>query len=161
MWRYWFARASVPLVVGVILVAGYADGGASTRRPRSAAGSTSSPKEHVIPGRPAVYALPPGCGPAGKKFQCNPQTNAGCDRTKDESCDDDEHGGFGCYAGPNSVKEGGECDDEEGCQGGLGCDTEDDDDDGVCKRFCCTNADCGSKRCVIIDKSFGSLGFCN
>jgi hypothetical protein len=160
--RNWFTRASVPVVVGTILVAGYAEGDASTGPPGDATDAASSAKEHVIAGRPAAYTLPPGCGPAGKKFQCNPETNAGCDRAKDEACDDDERGGFGCYEGPNSVKEGGECDDEDGCQGGLGCDTDDDDGpDGVCKRYCCTNADCGSKKCVIIAKSFGSLGFCN
>jgi hypothetical protein len=160
MRHYRFARGSFPIALGALIVAGNADGGASTRPQGSTAGAPP-PKEHVIPGRPAVYSLPPGCGPAGKKFQCNPETNAGCDRAKDEACDDDEHGGFGCYAGPNSVKEGGECDDEEGCQGGLGCDTDDDDRDGICKRYCCSNADCGSKKCVGLDKGFGSLGFCN
>jgi hypothetical protein len=160
MRRYWFARATGPVFVGVTVVAGYAEGGASADPPAIIADATSG-KEHVIAGRPALYALPAGCGPAGKKFQCNPETNAGCDRTKDEACDDDDHGGFGCYEGPNAVKEGGECSDEEGCQGGFGCDTDDGDEDGVCRRYCCTNADCGSKKCVVIEKSFGSLGFCN
>jgi hypothetical protein len=160
------ARASVAIVVGIGIVVGCAEGGASTRPPGSFAGAASSSKR-VIANRPAVYALPAGCAPAGRKFQCNPVTNQGCDRAKDEACDDDEHDGFGCYPGPNAVQEGGECNDEEGpsCQGAFGCDTGDDDDpDGVCKRYCCADADCGSspsRKCVVIDKAFGSLGFCN
>ena len=165
MRRYRIARGSVAFVVGVIVVAGHAEGGASSPPPGRTAGAAPSSerptKEHVIADRPALYTLPPGCGPAGRKLQCNPVTNAGCDRAKGEACDDDEHGAFGCYRGPNEVKEGGECDDEEGCQGGLGCDTDDDDSEGVCKRYCCTNADCGAKKCVVIRKSFGSLGYCD
>jgi hypothetical protein len=107
-----------------------------------------------------VHVLPSGCGPAGKKLQCNPLTNAGCDGAKGEACDDDEHGGFGCYPGPNSVKEGAACNDDDGCTPGFGCDADDGEDEGVCERFCCTNAECGSKKCVTIDKAFGSLGFC-
>jgi hypothetical protein len=159
MRHYWIVRASVAVVGGVIVVVCCSEGGASTRPPGVAEGILWLSKD-VIAKRPAVHTLPTVCGPAGKKFQCNPLTNAGCDRTKDESCDDDEHGGFGCYPGPNSVKEGGKCDDEAGCQGGFGCEM-DDDDDGVCARYCCTDAECGSKKCLIIDKSFGSLGFCN
>jgi hypothetical protein len=157
----WIARAGAVLLVGVVVVViCSAEGVASTRRPGDAVAPVS-PSSGVIANRPAVYALPNGCGPAGKKFRCNPLTNAGCDRAKDEACDDDDHGGFGCYPGPNSAKEGGECDDDRGCQGGLGCDMDDGDEDGICARYCCTDADCGSKKCVVIDKAFGSLGFCN
>jgi hypothetical protein len=142
--RRGFARASLILAIGSVVVVFASEGDASP--PVS---------------RPAVQTLPPGCGPTGTKFQCNPLTNAGCDRAKGESCDDDDHGGFGCYPGPNTGKEGAKCDDKVGCNAGFGCDTDDDDDDeGECARFCCTNADCGSKKCTVRDKAFGSLGFC-
>jgi hypothetical protein len=134
----WITRASVALVTGIVVVVCASEGDASTLQASNAAGTSLA--TGVIPNRPAAYTLPAGCGPAGKKLQCNPLTNAGCDRAKDEGCDDDDHGGFGCYAGPNTVKEGGKCDDDDGCQGGLGCDTDDGDDEGVCRRFCCTDS---------------------
>ena len=156
MKRCWIARGSVAVVVSFVAVVWCSEGGASTSLHR-----ITSMSNGVIANRPAVYTLPPGCAPAGTKLQCNPLTNAGCDRTKDEACDDDERGGFGCYPGPNAVDEGGKCDDEEGCRGGLGCDMDDDDDDGVCARYCCKDSDCGTKKCVATNKAFGSLGFCN
>lgn len=156
MRHYWIARGSVAVVVGLLaMVCGF-EGNASSASPSGESGG-------VIAKRPAVYTLPPGCGPAGRKLQCNPLTNAGCDRSKDEACDDDDHGGYGCYPGPNSVKEGGKCDDDDGCQGGLGCDMDDGDDEGVCARFCCSDSDCGTsgaRKCVVIHKAFGTLGFC-
>jgi hypothetical protein len=162
MRHHWITGRSVvvAIVVGGIVVVCGPDGGASPRPSGDTAGDTPPPKDAIMD-RPAIFSLPASCGPAKTRFRCNPLTSAGCDRTKDEACDDDDHGGFVCYAGPNSVKEGGECNDDEGCQAGLGCDMDDDDDDGVCKRFCCTNAECGPKRCVVIDKAFGSLGFCD
>ena len=137
----WFARASVAVGVGLLIVVFSSEGEATPRRP--------------------AYTLPAGCAPAGKKFQCNPRTNEGCDRAKGEACDDDDHGGFNCYPGPNSVIEGGKCDDDNGCLGGFGCDTDDGDDEGVCKRYCCSDAECGAKKCIPNDKAFGTLGFCD
>jgi hypothetical protein len=150
---------AIMLAVGIAIVVFSPEGDASPRSAADANGATP-PSLDVPAARPVVHTLPPGCGPSGAKFQCNPLTNAGCDRTKGEACDDDDRGGFGCYPGPNTGKEGGKCDDKVGCTAGLGCDTDDDDDEGVCARFCCTNADCGAKKCTIRDTAFGSLGFC-
>lgn len=139
-------RASIVAAVGLLVRLVSAEG--------SAEGSAA------IVAKPALYVLPAGCGPAGKKLQCNPVTNMGCDRAKGEACDDDDHGGYACYAGPNDVAEGGACDDQAGCQGGLGCNMDEDDDDGVCARYCCSDAECGTKKCVTLRKAFGTLGFC-
>lgn len=161
--KHWSVVMLTCAFVGVVAAQGSAAAKSSGSRvcPLSSRGEPGSMSSAVIAHRPAIYTLPAGCGPAGKKLQCNPLTNLGCDRAKGEACDDDEHGGFGCYAGPNPVGEGGECNDEAGCQGGLGCDMDDDDDGGACARYCCSDADCGSKKCVTIDKAFGSLGFCH
>jgi hypothetical protein len=142
-------------LAGVLVVVVGAEGSASMGAP----GARSASRDGVAQ-PPALYALPAGCGPAGKKFACDPRTNAGCAAAKKEGCDDDERGGFRCYPSPSPAAEGGACDDDVGCQGGLGCDMDDDDDEGVCARYCCTNADCGSKACVVIDAAFGTLGFC-
>lgn len=130
----------------------------------SPAGMASPSTRRVIGGRPAIQVMPAGCAPPGLKFPCSPVTNAGCDGPRGEACDDDQHDGFGCYPAPNTVDQGGTCNEETGpaCRGGLGCDTGDDDDpDGRCHKYCCSDADCGGKRCEIIDKSFGTLGFCS
>jgi hypothetical protein len=165
-----YVRNRIAAVIVVGIAVGCAEGGASTPPARSAVAPSAesaaeaprSESKRVIADRPAVYALPAKCGPAGRKFQCNPVTNEGCDSAKDEACDDDEHDGFGCYPGPNAVMEGGECNDEEGpsCHGGFGCDTPESHPDGICRRYCCADGDCGAKKCVAIDKDFGTLGFC-
>lgn len=128
------------------------------------AGTTTWSAKQVIAGRPVTQTMPNGCTPAGLKFQCNPVTNAGCDSAKGEACDDDEHDGFGCYPAPNTVEEGGACNDQTGpaCRGGMGCDTGDDDDpEGLCHKYCCSDADCGGKRCQTIDATSGTLGLCS
>jgi hypothetical protein len=125
--------------------------------PRAREGAAQAPRRHV---------LPAGCVPPGKKFACNPLSNAGCDQAKGEACDDDTKGGFTCYPPPNEVEEGGECNDKEGpsCAAGMSCDTPGESNpDGVCRKLCCTGADCGraqGKRCVPVDKEYGTFGFC-
>ncbi|MDP9002217.1 MAG: hypothetical protein M3O46_19160 [Myxococcota bacterium] len=122
-----------------------------------------TPQEDHLRYGPRNYALPPGCGPAGSKFSCNPLTNAGCRAGEDEVCDDDDHGAFGCDPDSDNVKEGGECNDKEGpsCAAGMTCDTPNDSDPhGVCRRFCCTRADCPGARCMVLDRDFGTLGVC-
>jgi hypothetical protein len=112
---------------------------------------------------PAARTPPSICGRTDPRYRCDPVTNQGCDGVAGEACDDDEHEGFGCYPPPNDVGEAGSCDDDDGpsCRGGLGCDTGDDDDsEGVCRRYCCANADCAGKRCATIDPKQGALGFC-
>jgi hypothetical protein len=110
--------------------------------------------------------LPTGCVPPGKKFACNPVNNDGCDQRSGEACDDDTKGGFACYPAPNEVGEAGECNDKEGpsCAPGFSCDTPGESHpDGVCRKLCCSNADCAAaqaKRCVAVDREYGTLGFC-
>ncbi len=112
------------------------------------------------------YLLPAGCVPPGKKFACNPVSNDGCNQESGEACDDDTKGGFTCYPPPNEVDEDGDCNDKEGpsCAPGLSCDTPGDSHpDGVCRRLCCTAADCSraqAKRCVPVDPEYGTFGFC-
>jgi hypothetical protein len=122
--------------------------------------SSGAPGAAGVPG----FALAPGCGPGSRTFACNPLTNAGCNGGAGEACDDDEHGGFKCYAPPNVIKEGGDCNIVDGpsCAPGLGCSgASERDPDGECARFCCSAADCRSgEKCAVIDSAFGSLGFC-
>lgn len=61
---------------------------------------------------------------------------------------------FQCFAPPNNVPEGGACDQAAGpyCQHGLTCLA-----GTSCKRFCCTNADCGVGTCQF----FGTYGALN
>jgi hypothetical protein len=112
------------------------------------------------------YALPPGCVPPGKKFACDPLSNAGCNQGKGEACDDDTKGGFTCYPPPNEVSEGDECNDKEGpsCAPGMSCDTPGESHpDGVCRKLCCADTDCGraqARRCVPVDREYGTFGFC-
>src|SRR5512138_469811 len=75
------------------------------------------------PGLPApAYTLPRGCGPVGRRFQCDPVRNQGC--RPSAACDDDGNGGFRCYVAPNLVGAGARCDDRVGpsCLPGFTCD---------------------------------------
>lgn len=140
-------RASVAIVLVAI-------GCAPARPPAHARVATERAKEQ---------SLASGCGPSGAKYACSPITNAGCDAAAGEACDDDEHGGFGCYPAPNEVKEGGDCDDEEGpsCAPEYGCATKEGSSEGVCRKYCCDASDCaGGKNCVAVDAKVGTLGFC-
>ncbi len=108
------------------------------------------------------YRLPPGCGPAARRFRCNPLDNRGC--RPGAACDDDGNGGFRCYAAP-ALPAGAACDDNAGssCIPGFACDSGAGPGTvGVCRKFCCKATDCpGDGRCITIDPDFGSLGFCH
>ncbi|MDP9034748.1 MAG: hypothetical protein M3O50_08055 [Myxococcota bacterium] len=123
-----------------------------------------SPASQELRYGPKSFTLPAGCGPTGVKFSCNPLTNAGCRADDDEVCDDDDHGGFGCDADSDNVKESGECNDKDGpsCAAGMTCDTPNDSEPrGVCRKFCCAKADCPPPmKCVALDRQFGTLGVC-
>jgi hypothetical protein len=113
---------------------------------------------------PKIHLLPPGCGPAGGKFSCNPLTNAGCRAADGEACDDDDDDAFACFSDSDRVKEGARCNDRDGpaCEAGLTCDTiSDSDPRGICRKFCCSSNDCQApRRCSVIDRQFGALGLC-
>jgi hypothetical protein len=152
------AADPAPPSAAEVLQAGAADG----QSPLAAAGRS----KEGAPAGARRHVLPAGCVPPGKKFACNPLSNAGCDQAKGEACDDDTKGGFTCYPPPNEVEEGGECNDKEGpsCAAGMSCDTPGESNpDGVCRRLCCGGADCGraqGKRCIPVDKEYGTFGFC-
>jgi hypothetical protein len=114
-------------------------------------------------GAPRGFVLPRGCVPSGKAFACNPLNNAGCKAADGEACDDDTKGGFACYPAPNEVEEGDECNDKEGpsCAAGMSCDTPSESSpNGICRKLCCSSADCAKARCVPVDRDYGTFGFC-
>jgi hypothetical protein len=125
------------------------------------AGATMTPTPTSLGRR--LFALSAGCGPAGKEYACNPVTNAGC-RVDGEACDDDEKGGYACYPPPNEMAEGEACNDADGpsCAAGMACDNlNESNPEGLCRKLCCSNADCAApKHCQVLDRHFGSLGFC-
>jgi hypothetical protein len=86
---------------------------------------------------------------------CNPVTNAACDTAAGEACD---FGGtaFKCYPAPNTINLCQACDATNGpfCKGGETC------DNGVCAKFCCTNADCGAGMCDKTGMFPGGAGEC-
>ena len=111
-------------------------------------------------------------GGGGYAILCNPVTNAGC--AAGEECDGDVDNsndliGFICYPPPNTAKVCDTCDDMNGpyCGGGLTC-VGVSATTSVCARFCCSDADCGTGKCTMVDGSnatlFGpiapSLGVC-
>ena len=109
-----------------------------------------------------AHELPAGCAAPARKYACNPVTNAGCDSVG-EACDDDENHGFKCYAPPNDVAEGGDCNVVEGpsCKAGFVCaGATAEEPDGTCRRYCCSSADCNGRSCVPIDAKLGTLGSC-
>jgi hypothetical protein len=102
-----------------------------------------------------------GTGDAGAP--CNPVTNipcaAGltCDSTVDSNND---ISGFACFGGPNEAALCEACNTATTgplCTGGLVCANVTGDVQ-ACAHFCCTDADCGTGRCVTTDGS-GTLLF--
>lgn len=89
---------------------------------------------------------------------CNPITNEGC--AVDEICD--WGGYFQCY--PVEGTEVGLCEPCHGLDGpkcgqGLTCDS--DMSQGVCHRYCCTDADCGSSgSCIAYSFAPWNMGVC-
>lgn len=181
-----FVRRHVWASIGVALIAGGCQTESPSQPPpavpsratepviaanvKSPAERTGSSAQQAAPvdehGRygPKLYTLAAGCAPAGAKFSCNPLTNAGCNSAEDEVCDDDDHDAFACFPESERGKEGAECDDKEGpgCAAGMTCDPATKGDSrGTCRKFCCTHGDCSTpKKCVTLDREFGSLGVC-
>jgi len=77
--------------------------------------------------------------------ECNPVTNEPCDTAGGQACDVAGPIGFVCYDPPNDGLLCQECDqDTIYCAGTMTCDTE----AGLCVKYCCSNADCGTGTCV-------------
>jgi hypothetical protein len=107
--------------------------------------------------------MPTGCVPSDMTVVCNPVTNEGCDSAAGEACEYGIEEYFMCFPAPNDVDEGGACNWEEGpwCKATFVCSSDDPESpSGVCRRPCCSDADCGSKSCVVADPEFGTLGIC-
>ncbi len=149
---------------GLTLVAACAGSAASAAPPGASTAPASGGAAGAAESEPPRYALPNGCSHAGTTFVCEPLTNKGCDMSEREACDLDAHGGFECREPPNYVKEGGDCDAEDGpaCVPGLGCDgATETDPSGTCARFCCSDTDCAAgTTCRSHDEAFGTFGFC-
>ena len=105
-----------------------------------------------------VPAAPPSggsCVTLTTAIACNPVTNAPC--TTGQSCDFADMGmGYKCYDPPNDVKICGACDAQKGpfCEGGSTC------DNGLCVKYCCTDADCGAGKCDKTNMFPGGAGEC-
>ena len=129
----------------------------------AAAASSMTGGAASVPDAAAGYALAPGCAPSGT-YACNPVTNQGCNQSNGEACDDDLQGGFMCYAPPNDVALGGECNIVDGpsCAAAMVCNgASDTNANGICAKYCCSKGDCsGSAVCVSLDTQFVTLGFC-
>lgn len=98
-------------------------------------------------GAPPACVLPPGpgdgsCIPAGDPaFPCNPVTNEGCDASANEACDFESGVGSFCLVGSHDAKVCETC-SEGSCAGGHTC-----FDSPTCRRFCCSDAECGAATC--------------
>jgi len=80
--------------------------------------------------------------------ECNPVTNDGCDTASGEACDAVYPGQFACL--PSFGTLAGICQPCDNfyspyCSPGLRCHAATHE----CARYCCTDADCGSGKCVI------------
>ena len=95
---------------------------------------------------------------------CNPVSGTGC-TTAGSSCDRDDKGGFTCFTadqGPNTIALCGDCGVSDAyCSNGTVC-VESSLNNNQCARYCCTNADCGSKgECTVgILADYPTLGVC-
>ncbi len=106
-----------------------------------------------------VPAAPPSggsCVTLTADIACNPVTRAPC--KADESCDFTNMGtGYQCYPPPNAAKLCGACsasDPGPFCGNGTTC------DNGICVKFCCTDADCGAGKCDTTKMFPGGAGEC-
>lgn len=119
--------------------------------------------------KPTVQ-LPAGCVvPTTVKTYCNPVTNEGCTGAG-VACDFSSWGAtpdakattIDCYT--DSTVPGGQVCDPEGkkfCEAKHRCDGAAKGQKGVCKRYCCSNADCGGGTCKAFDAALGTIGVCD
>lgn len=100
-------------------------------------------------------AMPPSngtCLTLGGTIACNPMTNEGCDLAAGEACDFSPDG-FTCYpVSQNEICQ--PCGQNDGfCAPGMVC-------AGVCTRYCCDDADCGTGKCKKGDFAAPTIGYC-
>lgn len=109
-----------------------------------------------------VVPLPAGCVTLANFFPlCNPITNEGCQTNKGEACDFTK-GGLECWKENNTEPRGASCagTSTKYCVPTYTCSGSVDGSAGVCKRFCCSDADCGGGACKAFDENLGTLGAC-
>lgn len=106
---------------------------------------------------PATPQATGACVSIGGAFECNPVTNEGCDGVG-ASCDNNGVGfNFACFASGNV---NGACEPcgasaDDFCLPGLTC------VDGICTKYCCSDADCGSGTCATgVFGADADLGVC-
>ena len=107
----------------------------------------------------AALGIPPTCILDLSAVECNPVTAVGC--TGDGVTCDFSDAGFTCYDPPNDQDLDATCNGQDGpyCKPTLTC-YGDPGPEGVCKKFCCSNADCNGEPCIPFDPSFGTIGVC-
>lgn len=112
-----------------------------------------------------VVALPAGCVTDSRFLPlCSPLTNAECDAGAKCSF---ATGGFACSGGWFVIEPGAPCGLPDSgpvppqCTLGHACvRAKSSDPVGVCRRLCCSNADCDGAACAKFDPLLGSLGTC-
>lgn len=102
---------------------------------------------------PLACWLPPGswCDPRAPGVVCDGEATCDVFITEDDKVQID------CLGGENHVPEGGTCDNRIGvhCAPGLSC------FEGVCRPFCCTDAECApEEQCRALMPRAGTLGAC-
>lgn len=103
--------------------------------------------------------LPVGCVLPSVTLQCNPLTNASC--TAGYACDlAPSTSTFLCFEPPNNAQPNQSCSNASTgpyCIGGYRCTGE----PGVCKKYCCSSADCGGGTCTPLSGGqYGTIGYC-
>ncbi|HEY1957004.1 MAG TPA: hypothetical protein VGH28_15400 [Polyangiaceae bacterium] len=93
---------------------------------------------------------------------CNPVTNAGCDVDAGESCDIGDDGTIACFPPPppNTQPLCATCDSNTQCMPTTSCWPAASNSNGLCMRFCCTDADCGGGHCDKTTFQTDPLGLC-
>lgn len=93
------------------------------------------------------------------KSECNPVTNDPCNTAGGEACDLNGSGVFVCFPAPNDALACAACSNANGpfCTPGYHC--AEDTTGGMCTRFCCTDADCGTGKCDMTGMPSG-VGIC-
>lgn len=104
--------------------------------------------------------MPSGCLDPTIFTLCNPVTNEGC-AGNGVKCDYNG-GAFVCWGPPHDVPPGGSCASSGGphCQPKNGCDQPANSATGVCKPYCCSDADCNGGTCTRIGTKY-TFGYCN
>jgi hypothetical protein len=100
-----------------------------------------------------------GGGGGAPGIECNPVTNEPCDTGAGQACDFAGPDAFTCYDPPNDGLLCEECDQETiFCAGTMTCNT----DEGLCTKYCCTDADCGTGTCQSLGiPGAPGLGLCS